>query len=92
MRSDFKNDLKFGNKLQVYQCIDEGKIKVYFGAAIKEISDGEVVLMDARTREEKARIENDYIFALIGGDRPTKIPGVNRHHDSERVSPPLGVF
>jgi thioredoxin reductase (NADPH) len=72
VRSDFKNDLKFGNKLQVYQCIDEGKIKVYFGAAIKEISDGEVVLMDARTKEEKTRIENDYIFALIGGDRPTK--------------------
>lgn len=72
VRSDFKNDLKFGNKLQVYQCIDEGKLKVYFGAAIKEISDREVVLMDARTKEEKARIANDYIFALIGGDRPTK--------------------
>jgi thioredoxin reductase (NADPH) len=72
VRSDFKNDLKFGNKLQVYQCIDEGRIKVYFGAAIKEISDREVVLMDARTQEEKARIENDYILALIGGDRPTK--------------------
>ena len=28
--------------------------------------------MDARTKEEKARIGNDYIFALIGGDRPTK--------------------
>lgn len=72
VRSDFKNDLKFGNKLQVYQCIDEGKIKVYFGAAIKELSDREVVLMDARTKEEKARIDNDYILALIGGDRPTK--------------------
>jgi thioredoxin reductase len=72
VRSDFKNDLKFGNKLQVYQCIDEGRIRVYFGAAIKEISDTEVVLMDARTREEKARVKNDYIFALIGGDRPTK--------------------
>ncbi|MDT4895405.1 MAG: hypothetical protein QOH25_482 [Acidobacteriota bacterium] len=72
VRSDFKNDLKFGNKQQVYQCIDEGKLKVYFGAAIKEISDHEVVLMDARTEEEKARIENDYILALIGGDRPTK--------------------
>jgi thioredoxin reductase len=72
VRSDFKNDLKFGNKLQVYHCIDEGKIKVYFGAAIKEISDTEVVLMDTRTKEEKAKIPNDYIFALIGGDRPTK--------------------
>src|SRR5215213_7551543 len=72
VRSDFKNDLKFGNKLQVYECIDEGKLKVYFGAAIKEISDTEVVLMDALTKEEKATIANDYILALIGGDRPTK--------------------
>src|SRR5436305_773302 len=71
VRSDFKNDLKFGNKLQIYQCIDDRRIKVYFGAAIKEIRDGEVVLMDARTKEEKGTIPNDYIFALIGGDRPT---------------------
>jgi thioredoxin reductase len=72
VRSDFKNDLKFGNKLQVYQCIDEGRVKVYFGAAVKEIREHQVVLMDARTGEEKATVENDYIFALIGGDRPTK--------------------
>ncbi len=72
IRSDLKNDLKFGNKLQVYDCIDEKKIKVFFGTAIKEIRDGEVVLMNARTQEEKATIPNDYIFAMIGGDRPTK--------------------
>ena len=72
VRSDFKNDLKFGNKLQVYQCIDDRRIKVYFGAAIKEVRDGEVVLMDARTKEEKMTVPNDYIFALIGGDRPTR--------------------
>ncbi|MDQ3818887.1 MAG: NAD(P)-binding domain-containing protein [Acidobacteriota bacterium] len=72
VRSDFRNDLKFGNKLQIYQCIDDGRIKVHFGAAIKEIHEGEVVLMDARTREEKMTVPNDYIFALIGGDRPTK--------------------
>jgi thioredoxin reductase len=72
IRSDMKNDLKFLNKLQVYQCIDEGKIKAYFGTAIKEIRDAEVVLMNARTSEEKATIPNDYIFAMIGGDRPTK--------------------
>ncbi|MGB7922433.1 MAG: NAD(P)-binding domain-containing protein [Pyrinomonadaceae bacterium] len=72
IRSDMKNDLKFGNKLQVYQCIDEGRIKVYFGTAIKEIRDGEVVLMNARSGEVKATIGNDYIFAMIGGDRPTK--------------------
>jgi thioredoxin reductase len=72
IRSDLKNDLKFGNKMQVYQCIDEGKIKVFFGTAIKEIRDAEVVLMNARTSEVKATIANDYIFAMIGGDRPTK--------------------
>lgn len=72
IRSDMKNDLKFGNKLQVYQCIDEGKIKVYFGTSIKEIRDGEIVLMNARSSEVTATVSNDYIFAMIGGDRPTK--------------------
>jgi thioredoxin reductase (NADPH) len=72
IRSDLKNDLKFGNKQQVYDCIDERKMKVFFGTAIKEIRDGEVVLMNARSEEVKATIPNDYIFALIGGDKPTK--------------------
>jgi thioredoxin reductase (NADPH) len=72
IRSDMKNDLKFLNKLQVYQCIDEGKITAYFGTAIKEIRDADVVLMNARTSEEKLTIPNDFIFAMIGGDRPTR--------------------
>src|SRR6266700_7408176 len=72
IRSDMKNDLKFLNKLQAYQCIDEARITAHFGTAIKEIRDGEVVLMNARTQEEKTTIPNDYVFAMIGGDRPTK--------------------
>ncbi len=72
IRSDMKNDLKFLNKLQVYQCIDEGKVTAYFGTSIKEIREDNVVLMNARTTEEKAVIPNDYIFAMIGGDRPTR--------------------
>lgn len=72
IRSDMKNDLKFGNKLQVYDCIDEGRIKVFFGTSIKEITDEAVVLQNARTEEVKATVPNDYIFAMIGGDRPTK--------------------
>jgi len=71
IRSDMKNDLKFLNKLQIYQCIDECRIKVHFGTAIKEIGDAEVVLMNARTGEEKLTIPNDFVFAMIGGDRPT---------------------
>jgi len=72
IRSDFKGDLKLGNKINVYDCIDEGRIKVFFRTEIKEIREKEVVLMDTRTKEERATIPNDYIFALIGGDKPTK--------------------
>jgi thioredoxin reductase len=72
VRSDFKGDLKLGNKMNVYDCIDAGKIKVYFRTEIKEIKEGEVTLMDVRSKEEKARIPNDYVFALIGGEKPTK--------------------
>jgi len=72
IRSDMKNDLKFGNKLQVYDCIDEGKIKVFFGTTVKEIREDEVVLINARTEEVRATVPNDFIFAMIGGDRPTR--------------------
>ncbi len=72
VRSDFKGDLKLGNKMDVYDCIDAGKIKIFFRTEIKEITEKEVVLMDTRTKAETARLANDYIFALIGGDRPTK--------------------
>lgn len=72
IRSDMKNDLKFLNKQQVYDCIDEGKVRVFFGTTVKEIREGEVVLMNARTFEEVATVPNDFVFAMIGGDRPTK--------------------
>jgi thioredoxin reductase len=72
VRSDFKGDLKLGNKIDVYDCIEAGKIKAFFGTAIKEIRETEVTLMDAKTKEEKSRIPNDYIFALIGSEKPTK--------------------
>ncbi len=72
IRSDFKGDLKLGNKINVYDCIDAGKIKVYFRAEIKSIGPGEVVLMDTRSKKEVARLPNDYIFAMIGGERPNK--------------------
>ncbi|MFN2596299.1 MAG: NAD(P)-binding domain-containing protein [Pyrinomonadaceae bacterium] len=72
IRSDMKNDLKFNNKMQVYDCIDAGRIKPYFGAAVKEVRAGEVVLMNSRTKEEIATLPNDLVFALIGGERPTE--------------------
>lgn len=72
VRSDFKGDLKLGNKMNVYDCMDAGKIKVMFRTEIKEITEKEVALMDTRSKQETARIANDYIFALIGGEKPTK--------------------
>lgn len=77
IRSDFKGDLKLGNKMLCYECMDEGKINVHFRKTIKEVFPQEVALMSARDRDpakakETDRIRNDYIFALIGGDKPTK--------------------
>jgi thioredoxin reductase len=72
VRSDMKNDLKFNNKMQVYDCIDAGRITAHFGTSIKEVRAGEVVLMNARTLEETTTIKNDLVFALIGGERPTE--------------------
>jgi thioredoxin reductase len=72
VRSDFKGDLKLGNKMNVYDCIDAGKIKIFFRTEIKEITEKHVVLMDVRSKEEKARLENDYVFALIGGEKPIR--------------------
>ncbi len=72
IRSDFKADLKLGNKMNVYDCIDAGKIQVYFKAEIKEIRSGEVVLMDVKTKQELGVVANDYVFAMIGGEKPTK--------------------
>ncbi len=72
LRTAFTNDVKFGNKQQLYQCIDEGKVKILFDTFITEIREREVVLADTWTKEEKGKIENDYVLALIGGAPPTK--------------------
>ncbi|MGH9844363.1 MAG: NAD(P)-binding domain-containing protein [Blastocatellia bacterium] len=77
IRSNFKSDIKLANKMMVYECIDEGHITPYIGQTIKEITPDEVVLMSARERDAKtapetARFRNDYVFALIGGEKPTR--------------------
>ncbi|HKY06145.1 MAG TPA: NAD(P)-binding domain-containing protein, partial [Blastocatellia bacterium] len=72
IRSDFKADLKLGNKMNVYDCIDAGRINVYFKAEVKEIREREVVLMNVKTKQELAVVANDYVFAMIGGEKPTR--------------------
>jgi thioredoxin reductase (NADPH) len=70
IRSDLKGDLKLGNKMNFYDCLDAGKIKPYYGATIKQIEPDRVILENAKTKAELATIPCDYIFALIGGDKP----------------------
>ena len=70
IRSDLKSDIKFGNKQQLYDCIDDKLIKVHYNTSVKEIRAGEVVLMDTATREVTETVPNDFVFALIGSDPP----------------------
>jgi len=64
--------VKFGNKFQLYQCADSGIIDLRFGVGIKEMRENEIVLEDVKTKKEKETIPNDYVFALIGGERPNR--------------------
>ncbi len=64
--------VKFGNKLQLYHCADEGLIDLKFGAGVKEMSEHEVVIEDVKTKQVIDTIPNDFIFAMIGGERPNR--------------------
>lgn len=64
--------VKFGNKFQLYNCADDGLIDLRFGVGIKEMRDHEVVIENVVTKEELGPISNDFIFALIGGERPNR--------------------
>jgi len=73
LRTDFTRDVKFLNKQQLYYCIDEGKVKILFTTAIKEIREPEVLIEHTWTKEPKGSIANDYVLALIGGAPPTAL-------------------
>jgi thioredoxin reductase/ferredoxin-like protein FixX len=64
--------VKFGNKLQLYSCAERGLLDLRFGVGIKEMREGELVLEDVRTKREIEIIDNDLVFALIGGERPNR--------------------
>ena len=64
--------VKFGNKFQLYQCADDGIIDLRFGIGIKEMRENELVLEDVKTKQIVDTIPNDYVFALIGGERPNR--------------------
>ncbi|MEO6051476.1 MAG: NAD(P)-binding domain-containing protein [Pyrinomonadaceae bacterium] len=64
--------VKFGNKFQLYNCADDGVIDLRFGVGIKEMREHELVLENVVTKQEIGTIPNDYVFALIGGERPNR--------------------
>jgi thioredoxin reductase len=64
--------VKFGNKFQLYTCAEDGLLDLKFGVGIKEMRAKEVVLEDVVTKEIVATIPNDFVFALIGGERPNR--------------------
>ncbi len=64
--------VKFGNKVQLYKCVDNGIIDLRFGVGITEIHEREVVLENVKTNQTLETIPNDLIFALIGGERPDR--------------------
>ncbi len=72
VRTYLMTNVKFGNKLQLYQCLDDGLLDVKFGAAIKEIREREVVVEETETKKIIETIPNDFVFALIGGERPDR--------------------
>ena len=64
--------VKFGNKFQLYQCAEDGLLDLRFGVGIKEMREHEIVLENVVTKQELETIPNDYVFALIGGERPNR--------------------
>jgi thioredoxin reductase/ferredoxin-like protein FixX len=72
VRSYMAPTVKFGNKFQLYQCADDGILDLRFGVAIKEMSETEVVLEDVVSGKVIETVPNDFIFALIGGERPDR--------------------
>ena len=39
--------------MMIYDCMDAGRVKAFFGQTIKEITPDEIVLMSARERDPK---------------------------------------
>jgi thioredoxin reductase len=72
VRSYIATNVKFGNKLQLYQCLDDGILDVKFGVAISELREREVDIISVQSKKPVGTIPNDYVFALIGGERPDK--------------------
>jgi thioredoxin reductase/NAD-dependent dihydropyrimidine dehydrogenase PreA subunit len=70
VRSDFPKDLTLENKMWIYYCMDAGRVKAYFGAGVREITEKEVTLEKIRDKSLVATVPNDVVFAMIGSIAP----------------------
>ncbi|HXU37736.1 MAG TPA: FAD-dependent oxidoreductase [Blastocatellia bacterium] len=69
VRTAYTSDLKFGNKVDLYDCRDAGRIKVLFNTEIMRIEADHVVIMNDR-KEESGRIVADCVFVNNGSEWP----------------------
>ena len=77
--SDFKTDVKFGNKQQLYRCIDRGLINLKRDVDVTAIHDGKIEFTNLLTGARGTVPEHDalppvaYVFAFIGSNRPAEL-------------------
>jgi len=72
VREHLAPTVKFGNKYHLYNCADNGLIDLRLGIGIREMRENELVLEDVKTKQVVDTIQNDLVFALIGGERPDR--------------------
>jgi thioredoxin reductase (NADPH) len=57
------------NQKKIQKSMDEGRVKVFFNAAVVEIRERSMLVKTATGVEE---IENDFVFVMVGGESPKK--------------------
>jgi thioredoxin reductase (NADPH) len=57
------------NQKKIKKNMDEGRIKVFFTAAVTEIRDSSILIKTGETIEE---VQNDFVFVMVGGESPNK--------------------
>lgn len=70
IRHDFKRDLKFANKANLYDCEDSGRLRIIFGAEVKALTEQAVLLRATSTKDDLMTLPNDVVLALIGNESP----------------------
>jgi putative YpdA family bacillithiol system oxidoreductase len=68
-RKDSFGRIKGGNRTRIDEYHAKKKVEVILESGVKRIDPGTVVL---KTKEGERTLQNDFIFAMLGGEPPTK--------------------